>query len=336
MKKIALFASALFCASLTLFSSCNTSSLLSSLSGGQSKPTLSFEKVSIKTLDMEGITFGCNYSVKNPYSVGISLASVAADISCNDSKLTSINASDGISIAAKKSKSNQFDFKVPYDSILNFAKTYKESKTLPFTVKGNVSLDKLPVISTLSLPFTKNFDVPVFKPSFKLSSPKLILPSATVIAAALVKGGKTNAIKAASLAKSLITGGTVEDTSLLDGLDLDMKLKFDMNVANEGGSDWKYALSSCGIKTDGQSDLISLDTDGSTEIESSAGTIPLTAKLNTLTSGKFIAQLLNKSGKNPSFSLESALSFPSLSYAPNLPLSYSKELPLSSVSRSSE
>ncbi len=335
MKKIKILCAIATFATALIVGSCDTTSFLSGLSSSSKKPTLNFDKVSIKSLDMEGITFNCNYSVSNPYSVGISLANVVADISCNDSKLTTINANEGVSISANKSAANTFDFKVPYDSILNFAKTYKENDKLPFSVKGNVSLDKLPVISTLTLPFSKEFNVPVFKPKFSLSSPKLVMPSITEIASALVKGGKTNALKAASLAKSLVTGGEVDD-SLLEGIDLNMKLNFDLNVENEGGSAWKYALNSCGIKTDGQSDLIALDTADDTTIESSSGTIPLSATLNTLTAGKFIAKLLNKSGANPTFTLDSGLSFPNLSYAPDLPLAYSKELPLSSITRKSE
>uniref|UniRef100_UPI003864C0A7 LEA type 2 family protein n=1 Tax=Treponema saccharophilum TaxID=165 RepID=UPI003864C0A7 len=128
MKTINAFLAGLVAAALSLAISCNTSSVLSSAAA---KPTLNFDKVSIKSLDAEGITFNCNYSVKNPYPIGISLSKVAADVSCNSSKLTSISANEGVSISANKSKSNAFDFKIPYDSIISFAKTYKESKTLP-------------------------------------------------------------------------------------------------------------------------------------------------------------------------------------------------------------
>lgn len=330
----AFFLGAALAAGLAL-GSCSLSDALKGLAAEQEKPTLSFDSVSIKSLDTEGITFKCNYSVSNPYSVGISLAGVTADISCNDSKLTSLNANEGVTIAANNSASNVFDFKVPYDSVLSFAKTYQESKVLPFLVKGTVSLDKLPVISTLTIPFSKDFEVPVFKPSFSLSSPKLVMPSVTEIAAALVKGGKTNALKAASLAKSLVTGGKVEDEGLLDGIDLNMKLNFDLGVKNEGGSAWRYSLNSCGIRTEGGGDLIALDASGDTTVEAESATIPLSATLNTLKAGKFIMQLINKSGANPTFALDSGLSFPGLPYEANLPLAYSREIPLSGVTRTS-
>lgn len=329
MKTINAFLAGLVAAALSLAISCNTSSVLSSAAA---KPTLNFDKVSIKSLDAEGITFNCNYSVKNPYPIGISLSKVAADVSCNSSKLTSISANEGVSISANKSKSNAFDFKIPYDSIISFAKTYKESKTLPFTVKGNVALGNLPLISSLNLPFTKNFDVPVFKPNLKISNPKLVLPSVSEITKSLTDGGMSLS-KAGSLAKSIVTGQKI-DESVLSGVNLNMKLNFNLDVANDGGSDWKYALKSCGIKADGVSDILSLDTSSASEIGSSGGSIPLSATLNTMTAGKFIAQLLNKSGNNPTFSLDSALSFPSLpSYASNLPLTCTKELSLSKIAR---
>ena len=57
------------------------------------------------------------------------------------------------------------------------------------------------------------------------------------------------------------------------------------------------------------------------------------ATLNTIEAGAFIIQLLNKSGENPTFSLSSGLTFPDTSYAKNIPLNYSVEIPLSSIAR---
>ncbi|MCR4823257.1 MAG: hypothetical protein K5873_10360 [Treponema sp.] len=69
----------------------------------------------------------------------------------------------------------------------------------------------------------------------------------------------------------------------------------------------------------------------SATISSSSGTIPMTAKLNTVQAGKFIVQLLNKKGVNPTFNVSSKLSFPEISNALNLPFNYSKEIPLSNI-----
>lgn len=295
-------------------------------------PTLAFKSIGIKSLDTEGITFDCSYDITNPYGVAVSLASVAADIKCNGSKLTSVSSSGGVNLAARTTQTNRFDFKLPYTSLVELAKNYKNaSGNLPCSVSGSVGLDLSKVTAlknkSLSLPFSKNFDAPVVKPSFSLSSPKLVLPSVSEMVSAFTGGGMT-AAKAAAVAAAIAAGSSI-DSAVFNNVNLNMKLNFDLSVKNEGSSAWKYLLKSCAIRTGG-SNLINLDTTGAAAITSSSGTVPLTATLNTITAGKFIAQIINKSGTNPEFSLQSGLSFPGTSFASDLPLNYTKTIPLNS------
>ena len=295
-------------------------------------PSVSLEKVSIASVDLEGITFNCDYAVSNPLPVGISIKNVAADILYNESKFTSLSADDGIKLVAGGKNSNAFNFKVPYETILSFAKGSGETngKYLPFKINGKVSLDlgTSAIVQGLAsdLPFSMNFNVPVFKPSFSVSNPQVQLPSLESIQNSLVSSGMS-ALKAIALAGSIVAGTSIAE-SALDGINLDIGVKFDLNVANTGSAPWKYVLNNCSIKTS-SGDAIKLVPENNT-ITSSSGTIPVTAKLNTLTAGKFIAQILNKKGSNPVFTFDSGLTFTELSYAPNLPLSYSKEIAISS------
>lgn len=312
--------------------SMDLSGLLGTITSQLQTPTLAFKSIGIQGLDMEGITFKCNYDITNPYNVAVSLKSLAADISCNDSKVTSLSADEGISLAANGTKTNTFNFKLPYDAIIKLAQSYSSAKEgLPFSVAGKVGLDLSAVQAlqnkSLSLPFSKNFDVPVIKPSFSLSSPKLVLPTLSELVDAFKNSGMT-ATKAASLASSIMNGSKI-DSSVFDNVNLNLKLNFDLSVKNEGGSAWNYLLNSCAIKT-GDSSLINLDAGDAKTISSANGTIPLTANINTLKAGKFIAQIINKSGTNPTFELQSGISFPNNSYASNLPLNYSKTIALSS------
>ena len=293
-------------------------------------PSVNLEKVSIASLDLDGITFNCNYAVTNPLPVSISIKDVAADILYNENKFTSLSADEGVKLTAGGKKSNAFKFTIPYETILSFAKGSSDSdKTyLPFKIDGQVSLDlgDSALVQDLAsnLPFSLAFNVPIFKPSFSLSNPKVQLPSLTQIKDSLVSGGM-NAIKAAALAGSIVAGKSVAEDAF-NGINLDLDVNFDLNVANSGSAPWKYVLNTCSLKT-ASGEAISL-TPANNEITSSSGTIPVTAKLNTLTAGKFIAQILNKSGTNPVFSFDSVLTFTELSYAPNLPLAYSKEIPI--------
>ncbi len=335
MKKIKSAAFAIVSSALVIGSvvSCSLNDFTKLLGGstGVSKPTLSFKDIAINSLDTEGVTFKCNYSVTNPYNVSVSISKVAADITCNGNAFTSLTANEGVSLAAKGTKSNTFNFKVPYDSLINFAKSYSASKTsLPFNVKGTVGLDLSRVTSltnkTLSLPFNKTVNAPVVKPSFTLSSPKLVLPTISEIVSAFKNSGMS-ATQAAKVAANLVAGKSV-DSNVFDNVNLNMKLNFNLGVSNSGSSAWSYLVKSCAIKT-GDNSVISLDTANSAAITSSSGTVPVTATLNTLKFSKFIVQIINKSGTNPTFSLDSGISFPDLG-STSYPLSYSKAIPLSS------
>ncbi len=335
MKKIRFLKSFLISAAALFALSCSTLKEL-----GLS-PSINFQNVAIKSLDLEGITFSCNYSIQNPYPVAFSVKQVSADVLYENSKFTSLSADKGVSVAALGTKSNAFSFKIPYNTILNFAKSTSGKKSLPFSVSGNASLDlsKIPLMEnrTMTLPFSKSFEVPVFKPSLSLSNPKIVLPTLSEMKNAFTSGGMT--VAAASVAAASILAGNKISSNIFDNVNLNLKCNFDLNVSNSGSSAWKYLLKNCSIKSNSSGNfsgnsfsLIELSpaSGASKEITSSSGTIPLTATLNTLKAGKFIAQILNKSGENPVFTVESGLSFPELSYAANLPLNYSKEIPLSS------
>lgn len=334
MKKIRFLKTFLIAAASLFALSCSTLKEL-----GLS-PSINFQNVAIKSLDLEGITFTCNYSIQNPYPVAFSVKQVSADVLYENSKFTSLSADKGVSVAALGSKLNAFSFKIPYNTILNFAKSTSGKKSLPFAISGNASLDlsKIPLMEnqTLTLPFSKSFEVPVFKPSLSLSSPKIVLPTLSEMKNAFTSGGMT--VAAASVAAASILAGNKISSNIFDNVNLNLKCNFDLNVSNSGSVAWKYLLKNCSIKTktnssgNVSSSLIELSpaAGASKEITSSSGTIPLTATLNTLKAGKFIAQILNKSGENPVFTVESGLSFTELSYAANLPLNYSKEIPLSS------
>ena len=293
-------------------------------------PSISVKDVKISSLDFEGITFDMGYSVTNPLPLGFSIKKLSADVLCESQKFTSLSADEGVKVLAGGTKSNKLSFKVPYETILSFAKKSggSDKKAIPFKIDGNLDLDlsAIPMAQEFAsnLPFSLDFDVPVFKPSFSVSNPRVQLPSLASLKDAFVSGGM-NVLKAATLASSIIAGKSVAENAF-DGVNLDFVVNFDLNVANSGSAPWKYVLQNCSLKT-GYADAIKLSAQNGT-ITSSSGTIPISARLNTLTAGKFIAQILNKKGAKPVFSFDSSLSFTELSYAPNIPLAYSKEIPI--------
>ncbi|WP_407425199.1 hypothetical protein [Treponema sp.] len=326
MKKINFILIILISVLVSAFFSCTTLKQLGLA------PSISLENVSIASLDLEGITFNCNYSVSNPLPVSVSIKKVSADVLCNENKFTSLSADEGVNLTASGRKSNAFKFKVPYETIISFAKKSNSSsdKYLPFKINGSASLDlgNSAIVQNLAsdLPFTVSFNVPVFKPAFSLSSPVVKLPSLNALKDAFVASGM-NVVKAASLAGSIAAGKQIAETAF-DGVNLDIDLVFNLNVSNSGFTAWKYILKNCSLKTDTGNPVLLSASDK--EITSKSASIPVTVKLNTVSAGKFIVQILNKKGTNPVFSFDSAISFPELSYASDLPLAYSKEILLGS------
>lgn len=302
-------------------------------------PSLSMQNIGIKGLDLEGITFNCNYTITNPYPVAFSIKEVAGNLLCDGSAYANISTGQGISVAAMGSKTNSVNFKIPYDKIISLAKATSSgvnAKSLPFTFDGKVSLDLSKVTSvseqTLSLPFTKSFDVPVFKPSLSVANARVKIPTLNELKDTFVNSGMA-LTKAASLATSIISGNGVS-ADLLDDVDINFDLLFDLDVASTGGAAWNFIVNNCSLQSATGSTLADVSPVSASEI-SSNGKVAMKASLNTLKSATLIAQLLNKSGSNPKFVLDSGLSFPDLSYASKLPLAYTYELPLSSVSKAS-
>ena len=327
MKKSKIIAIAASAALLAIAFSCQT---MNNVFG---KPELSMEKVGIKALDLEGITFNCDYAITNPYPIGISLKSVAADIFYNKSeKFTSVNSDGGVTIAANGKNSNSLDFKVPYTTILNFAKSTSGKTSLPFSVNGSAALDLSAVtgldIQALSLPFSKDFDVPVFKPSFSVSNVKLKLPTLTALASSLVSSGVSSA-RATQLATSILSGQQLASNAF-DGIDLNLDVTMDLNVKNSGSAPWNMVIKNCSLQSSSGGRLANVRPTSGNTISSENATVPMTASVNTLQAGAMIVSILNKKGANPTFSVESGISFPGLNYA-EVPLSYSKEISVSSI-----
>ncbi|MCF0241450.1 MAG: LEA type 2 family protein [Treponema sp.] len=320
---------------LLLSNSCTTSNLKSLISS----PEFNISGINLKSIDMDGFTFDLKYSVKNPYPVSLSMAGLNADVVYNgETPVTSISADNGFKVSAMSSSSNSVLLNIPYSLILELAKQVSSGKKLesiPLTVNGNALLDtsNVPLISssTLKVPFKKSFNVPVFKPSLSVSSPSFSMPSKTELKDAFVSGGMS-LTKAASMATAILSGGKLASDAF-DGIDIDLKFSFNLNVKNEGSCDWNYILDSCQLTLDGNR-IASVSPSNGNAISSSSGSIPVTCKLNTVQAGKYIVQLLNRTASNPVVKFDSSLSFPGITeYFGGIPLDYEKEIPISSVKR---
>ena len=299
-------------------------------------PEIKMQSVLPEAIDLEGITFECEYSIKNPYPLSFSIQKVSADVVFAESSYIKLSADEGISVEAMGKRLNKFRFKVPYETIFKIVRETSGKKTLPFKIAGAAYLDlsSIPLApsSSMELPFNVAFDIPVFKPSLALSGFKLQLPGLSELKDGFVKSGK-GVTTAATIAAQVLSGKALSD-SIFDNVDLNVKFLFDLNIADEGSSACNWTIERCCLRS---SDGLFADAViGSKKIpagKSKNQTIPVELTLNTLKSGKLIVQLLNGAGKNPEFLFDSKLNFPDLNYSGEIPFSYSAEIPLNKISR---
>jgi hypothetical protein len=297
-------------------------------------PEIKMQSVSLKNLDFDGITFDCAYSLSNPYPLSFSIKKIAGTVDCSGSEFAQLSADEGVSMEAKSSRTNSFSFKIPYETILSLAKNFSGKESLPFSFSGSASLDlsKIPLASeeSLDLPFSVEFDVPVFKPKFSVSNPRLKTPSLSEMKDAFLNGG-LSLVSAAATANHIVSGKSISE-AIFDNTNLDFEFLVDLNISGEGNSAWQCILKNCALKTS-SAELVNFALGENGTLDESKNSAPLAARLNTISAGKYIAQMLNKKGENPSFAVETALSFPNLNYAKEIPLSYECTIPLSKISR---
>ena len=295
-------------------------------------PELKMQTVTLKGLDFEGISFSCEYTISNPFPVAFSIKKVDAAVKCAEVAYINLSADKGISVEARGKSTNTFTFKVPYAAILNIAKGISSNpESLPFSITGAAYLDtsRIPIMdSNFEIPFSTEFEVPVFKPEFSVSNPRLQTPGLGEIKDALTDSGMA-ITKAVSIASQIIGGKSLSD-AVFDNVNLNFGFIFDLNVANAGSSSWQCSLDTCAIKS-GDRNLIDLGLGENGKLTASSNTVPVKATLNTLNAGKYIVQMINKSGTDPVFTVQSKLSFPKLKYAKDIPLTYTVAVPLNKI-----
>jgi hypothetical protein len=302
------------------------------------EPEIKLKGMAIDSLDLEGITFRCDYVIKNPYPLGISVSQIATDIIYEESIFLELVTSEGLNLEASSYNDNSILFTIPYESIMKLAGDSRDKSSLPFTLDGEARFDlsAIPYLenSSVSVPFHMDFDVPVFKPEFRITGGQVILPSTKEVTEAFVQGG-LNIFKAGIMAGKMILGEPV-DADVLEEIDLDVTILFDLAMDNRGGADWLFDLDRCSVDT-GIGSLLDMEIRSDTgEISSAGEKIKMAAVVNTLEWGAFIVGLAGGNLTGSALVVESSLSFPGLPYEMSLPLNVEKELSLGSFGFSSK
>ena len=294
------------------------------------EPEFKLDNITIDSLDGEGIIFRCDYTAVNPYPLAITISSLKTDISYEGEKVVELNAEEGLRLSSGASSRNSVLFKLPYKSVINLAGSSRDKTSLPFTLSGEAEFDvsSIPYLDkrSLSLPFERSFDVPVFRPEIKVTNGYVKLPTVKEVAEALVTGG-LNIIRAGIVAGQIVLGKPISE-DVFEGVDLDVEILFDLEVDNSGGAPWALDLKRCSIDT-GMGALLQMESrSGMARIDSDGGRLQMAATANTLEWGAFIIGLTGADSGGASLRLDGSLSFPALAYDIDLPLEIEQELSL--------
>jgi hypothetical protein len=302
------------------------------------EPEIRLNAMALEGLDREGITFRCDYTVANPYPVGIRVSQVATDVLFEENLFVSLVSDEGLNLSAASSNRNSILFKIPYDRLWELGQESRDRESLPFSLEGEARFDlsMVPMLerSSLAVPFHLDFEVPLSKPEFRVTGGKIFMPSAQEISRALVAGG-LNVLKAGISAGKIILGQPVEE-DVFEGVDLDVTVLFDLTVENRGGAPWEFELDKCRIDS-GVGPLMDMEIrSGDGIIDGAGDKVRMAARINTLEWGAFITGLAGGRITGSSLELESRLTFPNLPYDAKLPLNIRQDLSLKSFSFASE
>ncbi len=256
-------------------------------------PTVNVTSLKMSSLDLDGMNFTLSYRVDNPYPVDLTLAELDLDVLYFDDLLLKVDSVDPFEIRAQRTSKHTLNFKIPYDKILSFTKSVRGKTMVNCTLNGAAYIDYSSYASFMNkidskLPILYTFSVPIMKPSFSVSNFKFTPPSL---------------------------------------MNLNAGISFDLSVTENASAAWECEIKNCSLK-DGDNNLIALKTDGNATISSSNKSVRVTAELNPVSAAGFIAKLIKKEGSNPVFVADSEFVFINSSYNYAVPLSYSKEIPL--------
>ena len=276
------------------------------------KPSVRVDGITLESLDGAGMIFRCDYSINNPYPVGITAASASAEILYNGTAVVSLGSITGVSAAANSVNRNSLSFRLPYNEIIRLAGEAGELQELEFVLDGGAQFDLSAVPSlknrSLYVPFSTVFRVPVFKPEISVTGGMIMMPSVGEVAEAFVRSGM-NIFRAGIAAGKFILGEPVEGPDFED-IELDVGVRFDLTVKNTGGADFELEIRKCGIESDLGSLLVLRGDEGPAVINSDGESTAMSAVVNTLEFGAFIAGLAGGELVNTSLVVDGGVTFP--------------------------
>ena len=146
-----------------LITSCSVKEIMQNV--GVSKPTVSFDNVSINDISFDGLTLLFDFKVNNPNAIGIILSGFDYDLKINKSSFLAGNQDKGLSIKSKGSSVIQIPVSVTFKELIATYQSLKSKDSTDYSLAGSV-LFNLPVLGNIKVPLCNSGHFPCHQYSF--------------------------------------------------------------------------------------------------------------------------------------------------------------------------
>jgi LEA14-like dessication related protein len=142
------------------------------------RPTLTFQKASVESIDFEAATLALDYDLENPNGFGLTLARVEYWLQLDGRVVTRGQVRGGLSIPAAGHAPVRFTVRLPFAEVPRLVEVVRAQKPVAYTVGGNVGVET--PIGVLDLPITHSDQVALpALPRFRLAGVAVRLVSLT-------------------------------------------------------------------------------------------------------------------------------------------------------------
>jgi LEA14-like dessication related protein len=215
------------------------------------KPTAEITQFQMQAISLRDVTFRFELTVSNPYPLGLSFSGMTLDFSVEGSKVFSAANQGGFSVPARGKKSSAFNVTLTYADIYRLVQNYSTKEWLNTVINGTLSipLPRIPGLpSTVSFAYKLEKKIPAIKPTVAITGFSVTPPSASEVAAALVKAGRKADPEKARGAIADILAGKKPAASVMDPADLDLPLKISFTIQIKNNARGPLTFSTLGYE----------------------------------------------------------------------------------------
>ena len=132
-------------------------SLLTALTTGLQKPTLEFDSMRVKHVDMSGMNLDVVFRVTNPNGIDLSLADVDYSLKLEGEEVASARPQAGLRLPGKSTVLLPFSTQIQFAQMIAVGRTFLTRGSVQFLVDGVVGINT--PVGIVRLPFSEEGSV---------------------------------------------------------------------------------------------------------------------------------------------------------------------------------